>query len=168
MKKPINKLVVWATVPLTIYALIDIASNIRGLHDKYEDYLSGYSIIRDLLYVWIPKLVELPNWFTAYIATGFLFKFALVLLKMLHPYSKQPSWGEVLLTAVRHILAWPIVLINFVGIAFFAWKRGDLQKSEQELGSKNYNALAYVKSIFQYIGVVLIGFVIISVAIGAW
>ena len=168
MKKPINKLVVCATVPLTVYALIDIASNIRGLHDKYQNYLSGYSIIRDLLYFWIPKLAELPGWLTAYIATGILFKFTLVLLKMLHPYSKQPSWGEVLITTIRHILAWPIVLLNFVLIVFTAWKRGELQKSEQELGSKNYNTLAYVNSIFQYIGVVLICFVVISVAIGAW
>ncbi|MEZ8718504.1 hypothetical protein AB6D81_21215 [Vibrio splendidus] len=168
MKKPINSFIVWTTVPLAVYALIDIASNIRGLQDKYQHFISGYSVIRDVIYVLIPKLAEQPSWLTAYIATGLLFKSSLILLKLLHPYEKQPSWGVVLITIIRHVLAWPIVLLNFILIGFIAWRRGDYRRTESDIGEKNYKALAYVKSIYQYIGIVMIGLVVSSVAIGAW
>ena len=168
MKKPISSFIVWTTVPLAVYALIDIASNIRGLQDKYQHFLSGYSVIRDVIYVLVPKLAEQPSWLTAYIATGLLFKLALILLKLLHPYEKQPSWSVVFITVIRHVLAWPIIFLNFIIIGFIAWRRGDYGRSESELGARNYHALAYVKSIYQYIGIVMIGFVVSSVAIGAW
>lgn len=168
MNNPIKKLLVWTTIPLAAYALIDIAANIRGLEDKFNNFLSGYSVIANHLYTSFPALEVLPRWVMAYIAMGIIFKFSLIMLKLLHPYEKQPSWYTVLITTVRHVLVWPIILFNFLAIGIISYRRGDYSKAEEKLSSKNYDALMYVKSIYQYIGCVLFMSVLGFVAIGAW
>ena len=168
MKKPVNSLIVMTVTPLTAYAIFDIAANLRGLEDKFVNFLSGYSIIANYFYDVFPKLTELPQWAMTYFSLGIVFKFSLIIVKILHPYEKQKSWFDVYVTTVRHVFAWPIILLNFLLIGLAARNRGDFNKSEEELGSKNYNAYAYLKSLYQYIGCTLFMSAVALVAIGAW
>jgi len=168
MKEPVKTLVTKSTIPLAAYAIFDIAANFSGVEDRFVEFLSGYSIIANYFYDVFPKLTDLSQWVISYFALGIVFKFSLVIVKILHPYEKQSSWFDVYVTVVRHVFAWPIILLNLLLIGIIAKKRGDFNKSEEELGFQNYNAYAYLKSLYQYIGCTLFMCAVALVAIGAY
>lgn len=167
MKKPLSNFIVILSIPLSVYALVDIAANVRGVEDKFENFISGYSFLKSYLHAWLPVTQGLPNWFFAYVTVGFVFKFSLIMVRLLRPWKKQPTWFDVLITTIRHILAWPVILINFL-VIWVMLRNKNSYKLEGKPRAKNEEALEYLSSILQYIGLSFLISMIVLVALGAW
>ncbi|MBB1311886.1 hypothetical protein H5162_20985 [Pseudoalteromonas sp. SR41-8] len=141
---------------LTSVNLVEPSSNIEFLVKGYAWF---YSYCADSSWI----VSEMLEWQFQYLVVGCVFWSSFLIFVLTDINNPYLPLSKFLITTPRRVLAWPLLFINIGIITYYAYRRGDFNKSQDDLSPEHYRIVKFQEVLWDYVkltGTLAIGYLI--------